>query len=257
MSSEAPLATDTVLSRPQTTFEQLKSWILDGSLSPGQPLPVREVAAGMGTSTMPVRQALARLRDAGLVSQEPHRGAVVSRLTLADLEDHYGLRRLLEPASIRLGVQRMTPERLHRIRATRASLEDAAGRGDLVTTLDLDEELLAQIHDAVGNREVLRVIRATWQRIRPYKLLFTSVAQADAGPLITEENSQLITAAEAADGDSAQRIMLASLDNARLRIGDLLRTGESGERSDRIAQLRGARLTQELIRLREAADAES
>lgn len=251
------MATDTVLSRPRTTFEQLKSWILDGSLSPGQPLPVREVAAGMGTSTMPVRQALTRLHDAGLVSQEPRRGAAVSRLTLADLEDHYGLRRLLEPASIRLGIRRMTPERLHRIRATRASLEDAAEHGDLVTTLDLDEELLAQIHDAVGNREVLRVIRSTWQRIRPYKLLFTSVAQADAGTLIVEENSRLIAAAEAADEDGAHRIMLASLDNAQLRIGDLLRTAESGERPVHAAHLRGTRLTQELARLRDADESES
>lgn len=218
---------------------------------------MRDVAAGLGTSTMPVRQALARLRDAGLVSQEHHKGAVVSRLSLTDLDDYYGLRRLLEPPSIHLAVDRMTPERLSRIRAAMRSLEGSLTAGDLAATLDRDEDLLAQLHEAVGNREVLRVIRSTWQRIRPYKLLFTSVAQADAGPLIVHENTELIARAEAADPDGAREVMLASLDNARLRIGDLLHgaDGERGGSAHPVHDLRGDDLAGELARLRGASTA--
>ena len=82
-----------------TPAELLQDWILDGSLPPGQRLPVRDVARGLGISTMPVREALVRLEAAGLVSQQKHRGAVVSRLSVDDLKDFYGLRQLLEPAS--------------------------------------------------------------------------------------------------------------------------------------------------------------
>jgi DNA-binding GntR family transcriptional regulator len=55
----------------------------------------------MGLSTMPVREALVRLEESGLVTQEPHKGAVVSRLSLDDLIDYYNLRRIIEPPSCR------------------------------------------------------------------------------------------------------------------------------------------------------------
>lgn len=214
--------------RPRSTFEELKAWILDGSLAPGQRLPVRDVARGLGTSTMPVREALVRLGEAGLVTHEPNKGAVVSRLTIDGLDDSYGLRRILEPPSLRMGIEQITPERLERVRWTMSALEDAVAEQHLVAALDLDEEVLGLIHDAVGNQEITRVIRSTWQRIRPYKLLFTTTAQTDAGAVIVAENTRLLEAADARDGAAAHDMMLASLYNARLRLTDLLRSHEAG-----------------------------
>lgn len=217
--------------RPQSAFDQLRSWILSGSLAPGQRLPVRDVAAGMGLSTMPVREALVRLEEAGLVTQEPRKGAVVSRLSLDDLNDFYNLRRLIEPPSIQLGVERMTPERLALLRSTMAALESAVAEGDLVTVLDLDEELLSLIHAAVANKQLARVIRSTWARIRSYKLLFTTTAQTSAGAYIAAEDARLLVAAAAGDGAGAYEVMANSLCNAQLRLVDMLRSHQAGHLS--------------------------
>ena len=216
------------LTRPQSAFDQLRSWILSGDLTPGQRLPVRDVARGMGLSTMPVREALVRLEEAGLVTQQPHKGAVVSELSLQDLNDFYNLRQLIEPTSIQLGVERMTPERAARLRATMTKLKAAVAEGDLITVLDLDEDLLSLIHAAVANRQLARVIKETWARVRSYKLLFTTTAQADAGAYIAEEDARLLAAAEAGDGAGAYEIMLNSLANAQLRLADLLRSYQAG-----------------------------
>lgn len=215
--------------QPQTVFEQLRSWILSGSLPPGQRLPVRDVARGMGMSTMPVREALVRLEEAGLVTQEPHKGAVVSRLSLEDLNDFYNLRRLIEPPSIRMGVECMTPERLNRLRSTMAALEKAVPEGDLVTVLDLGEDLLSLIHGAVANKQLARVIKETWARVRPYKLAFTLLAQDDAGVFIAEENAHIVEAAEAGDGAAAHELMDKSLAYGQLLLTDLLRSHDAGE----------------------------
>lgn len=214
--------------RPQSVFEQLRSWILRGSLVPGQRLPVRDIARGMGLSTMPVREALVRLEGAGLVTQEPRKGAIVSRLSLEDLNDFYNLRRLIEPPSIQMGVERMTPERLARMRTTMTALKSAATEGDFVKVLDLDEDLLALIHAAVANKQIARVIRSTWARVRPYKLLFT-MTQTDAGDYIAWEDALLIEATEAGDGPKARELQDNSLANAHLRLEDLLRTHQAGD----------------------------
>lgn len=212
------------LSPPQTAFEQLRSWILAGSLAPGQRLQVRDVARGMGLSTMPVREALIRLEEAGLVTQEPRKGAVVARLSLDDLHDYYGLRQILEPPSLQLGVEQMTPERLARLRSTMTALQEAVDDGDLITVLDLDEQVLLLIHGAVANRQLTRVIKSTWARVRPYKLLFTTTAQDDAGLYIAREDAHFVDLAAARDGAGAHQLMTQSLANAKLRLAELLRS---------------------------------
>lgn len=238
--------------RPQAAFDALKAWILDGSLSPGQRLPVRDLARGLDVSTMPVREALVRLRDAGLVTHEQHKSAVVSRLTIQGLNDYYDLRRILEPPSLQMGTERITPERLSRVHSTMSALKSAVSTNDLVAVLNLDEELLGLIHDAVGNQEITRVIRSTWQRIRPYKLLFTTTAQADAGTVIVEENSRLLEAAESRDGVAAHDMMLTSLYNARLRLTDLLRSHDDNTSAEgpRFHLVRGEELTSKIAQLR-------
>lgn len=210
-----------------TPAELLQDWILDGSLPPGQRLPVRDVARGLGISTMPVREALVRLEAAGLVSQQKHRGAVVSRLSVDDLKDFYGLRQLLEPASIELGTPRMSTVRHRRTVDAVRQMEGAIAQGDAARILDLDEELLATVHAAGENQQVLRVIRSTWARIRPYKLLFMTAAQTDAGGVMLDENARLIAAIGDKDALAARSIMAASLHNAELQLVDFLRSQET------------------------------
>lgn len=231
--------------RPGLVFDQLRAWILDGSLVPGQRLPVRDVAEGMGVSTMPVRKALTRLGEVGLVTQRPNRGAIVSELSLGELRDLYGLRRILEPPAIRLGVEAMTPERLRRMRATLDRLAAAVPADDLATVLDADEEFLGLVHAAIGNEQIMRVVRFTWERVRVYKLLFTTTAQVDAGEHILADDARLLEAAELGDGGAAEELILDSLVNAELQLVDFLRGCDAAP-----ARPRGESLAAVLLDLR-------
>lgn len=84
-------------------FDRLRSWITSGQWKPGTQMRIREVAAKVGTSEMPVREAFRRLEQAGLIVIEPYRGARVPLLTIDELEHVYDVRVMLEPQAARLG----------------------------------------------------------------------------------------------------------------------------------------------------------
>ena len=76
-------------------YAVLHEAIISGEMPAGSRLRVRDLAEQVGTSVMPVREAIRRLEEAGLAEREPHKGAVVKGLTLAELVHVYDVRRLL------------------------------------------------------------------------------------------------------------------------------------------------------------------
>ncbi|WP_244540265.1 GntR family transcriptional regulator [Kaistia soli] len=82
----------------------LKQAILSGALLPGTPLRQEELATRFEMSRMPIREALRQLEAQGLVDFEPHRGAIVVEITLADADDNFAIRSALEPQALRLSL---------------------------------------------------------------------------------------------------------------------------------------------------------
>src|SRR5262245_66029652 len=112
---------------------------MSGDLPAGPRLKVRDLAAQVGTSVLPVREAIRRLEQAGLAEREPHKGAVVKGLTLAELVHVYGVRRLLEGEAARLGSERISPEDCERMQAEYNLLLAAVKDRRVVDYLNHDE----------------------------------------------------------------------------------------------------------------------
>lgn len=93
-----------VPSRTEAVLDALKHAILTGRLPPGQALVENDLAAQMGVSKTPVREALKTLAGAGLVTMSPYKGATVR--TVDDVLAHsvYDIRLLLEPEALRRAV---------------------------------------------------------------------------------------------------------------------------------------------------------
>ena len=91
---------------PRVTFasmvgERIRSNIIDGTLPPGSQLNEVELASSFGVSRGPVREALQRLIQEGLLRSEPHRGVFVPVMTDEDIDDVYLAREALEIAAVR------------------------------------------------------------------------------------------------------------------------------------------------------------
>lgn len=121
--------------RPGTTGEHaldaLRRAIVAGELRPGQRVPQEEVADALGVSVAPVREALRVLEQEGQVTYFPRRGYFVTELRIADLEEIYDLRRLLEERAVRHALRTLDDARLATIDAAAVECERAAERGTL------------------------------------------------------------------------------------------------------------------------------
>jgi DNA-binding GntR family transcriptional regulator len=108
----SPLQTPDLRSRTAHEYarEVLRRAILDGRLAAGTRLVQGQLAAELGVSTTPLREALRDLASEGLIVMEPQRGAVVRSLSVAEVKEIYELRMVLEPLALRRTFDQLPPD---------------------------------------------------------------------------------------------------------------------------------------------------
>ena len=97
-------------------FDVLRKAIIEGELAEGAPLRQDEIARKFNTSRIPVREAISRLEEQGLVRTRRYKGAVVAGLSADEAAEVFDLRALLEPKILCDAVPRMSPECLREAR---------------------------------------------------------------------------------------------------------------------------------------------
>lgn len=96
--------------RAEAAANELRRRILTGEYIDGYQLRQDALAAELGISRIPLREALVQLESEGLVKILPHKGAVVSELSADDISELFELRALLEPVLLRKSIPRLTPQ---------------------------------------------------------------------------------------------------------------------------------------------------
>ena len=115
----------------QKVFERVREAILSGELAPGSRLVERRLAEDLEVSHIPVREALARLADEGLVDRNARRGSWVASLTLEELEEISSLRVVLEQFVAVRVQERWSIEAEEQLRAIVGAMQSAAAFGDV------------------------------------------------------------------------------------------------------------------------------
>ncbi|MFJ2793492.1 GntR family transcriptional regulator [Streptomyces sp. NPDC087290] len=139
---------------------QLRNEIIDGVREPGSKLVERELAAELGVSRLPVREALKALVTEGLVTPRPRTWAVVREFTAADVEDLDEVRAALEALTFRLAAQRRTRAGLEKLRADLDAELKAVAKGDAVRA----RRAAADFHEtvtALADNELLNELQST------------------------------------------------------------------------------------------------
>lgn len=105
----------------------LRKAILKGELKAGEKLVQSELAEVIGVSRMPIREALRTLEIEGLITIEPHKGAVVRSISKQDIEELYELRVILEPLALRKSVRNLSKQDLDALKSNHEDMMLASG----------------------------------------------------------------------------------------------------------------------------------
>lgn len=152
------------MTKTALAVEALRNAILRGEIAQDQPLTVGRIAAQLGMSPTPVREAMRTLQAEGLLRHEPHHSVSVTQYTIKDIHDIFSLRAELESRAARLAVPRLSEDDLARLDALRVEMERAAERQDIERLNQLNAEWHLLIYSAADNRVLLDLVRHLWKQ---------------------------------------------------------------------------------------------
>lgn len=147
----------------------LREAILSGRLESGTQLVLTDLAEEMSISVMPVREAISRLQNEGLVEHVPHRGARVSGISASDLEDLYRVRISLESLAVRLAAERFTERDFERLSGILEDYLSAYSQGDEERGREAHAEFHLGLYELSGSRWLMRSIPSLWDAADRYQ----------------------------------------------------------------------------------------
>ncbi len=200
-------------------YDAIYSAIMSGAFEAGRRLQIRDLATELGTSVMPVREAITRLEQAGIVETGPYRGAVVKGFSSEELHNIYQVRKLLEADAAKRGVEGHSTEIIPKLEELHLHMTQQIEAHDYVGYLDGNDAFLTELYKGANNPVLLELIGNLWNRGRHIKLVGVKnqMSGGSREPLIRFQR-QLIDAVVADDPAEAANITCRSLDAALERI---------------------------------------
>jgi GntR family transcriptional regulator, rspAB operon transcriptional repressor len=186
---------------------------------PGEPIVEKEIAAAHGVSRTPVREAVLRLADEGLIDIFPQSGTFVSRIPLGALPEAMVIRRTLEETSARLAAERAGPAQIAEIEAVLKRQREVSARGDQDAFHHADEAFHAAIADAAGLPMLWSLVQQVKVQVDRVRRL--TLPQKGRMPLLIREHSAVAAAIKRRDPDEAALRMGLHLDRLLRELEDL------------------------------------
>ncbi|MBR0644548.1 GntR family transcriptional regulator [Plastoroseomonas hellenica] len=183
----------------QEAYARMRDQIRDGSLAPGIRLTETDLAARLGVSRTPIRQAIARLEAEGLVTHEPRRGLTVTRPDHQQVVELYVMREVLEGAAARLAAQHASETEIAAM--TELVAKEPQYFTDARALAETNQRLHGLLYLAAHNRYLLRSLE---QLSATMALLPSLLTQGGRAEQAHDEHRTILKALRRRDGDAAE-----------------------------------------------------
>lgn len=183
-------------------YTRLRDAVVSGAFAPGEQLKDGDLAAWLGVSRTPVREALLRLAASGLVVAQPGRSTTVAEIDERKVRDARDVLAAMHQLAVRQAVPLLGEEDLERMRAANRRFSAAIDAGDGGAALDADEELHAVPILALGNDALAAVVNQFGPVVRRVEQLRFS----SSGRVSVETHDRLIALCAAGDAEGAAAI---------------------------------------------------
>jgi DNA-binding GntR family transcriptional regulator len=195
--------------------DQLRDAILDGEITPGERIRQEEVADRLGTSRIPVREALRILQAEGLIEHVPHKGARVARLSMREVDIAYQMRERLEPLALTESIPHLGAAEIDRLHRVQSRIETDTDLADFIP-LDREFHLLTYTGCAVG--QLTSMITRLWNVTQHYRRVFVALTGPERLWVINAEHRLLLDAIERRDTVDADRYLSGHIRRTRVEL---------------------------------------
>jgi DNA-binding GntR family transcriptional regulator len=220
-----------VYRRPPTAQEavlaELRRFIATGTLHPGQKIVQDALAAELGVSRVPLREALKILEGEGQVTYAARRGYSVTELSLSDLIEVYRIREILEAEAVTIAVPQMTAQDIDRLEEAERDVRAAAEVADVITMTAANRRLHFTLIDACALPRLVWLIRLLWDATEVYRSVYYNGEHSRE--LVNAEHLELIAAVKAGDASAAVLVLTKHREHAVAALRPLLEEAGDGK----------------------------
>lgn len=210
--------------KQEYVYENLRRMILRGQLKPGEPVVAGDVAEQFNVSSVPVREAVQRLKNEGLIDNSPHARALVRGMTKEEGVEIAELRLLLEPAAARSATAHMTPAVLADLERLLLVMDDCVARWATEEYSAANREFHLSIYSRCSNSRLEKWIVECFELSQRFAVLAGFPRQIGKGQA---EHRSICEALKGGDADEVERLMYAH----RLRVLESMKVWDAKEPS--------------------------
>lgn len=192
------------LSRKDFAYESIKQAIVNGHLAPGDRLREADIAAQMGISRGPVREAFNRLAQEGLVHSHPYRETVVAEMNPEQTEEIFvPIRRIIETFAAEHACEKLTAQDYGQLEELIRQMEDACKEENLDELTNLDMQFHSYLIEAAGSATVQALWNIIITKIHA-RLLYQGI-QHDKLEVVPEQHREYLSCIRANDTEKIKK----------------------------------------------------
>ena len=216
MTDDLTLNMDAYLPLRDVVFNTLREAILKGELKPGERLMELQLAAKLGVSRTPIREAIRMLEQEGLAVTIPRKGAEVAKMTEKDMEDVLQIRDALDELAASIACEQMTKEQLDTLTETMHEFEESTKSKDLKKIAAADVQFHDIIYQATGNPKLVNMLNNLREQMYRYRIEY--LKDSAVRRQLAKEHKAICEALRTHDRESALRYVYVHIDNQQKAI---------------------------------------
>lgn len=205
-------------------FNTLREAILKGELKPGERLMELQLAAKLGVSRTPIREAIRMLEQEGLAVTVPRKGAEVAKMTEKDMEDVLQIREALDELAASRACERISEDELAELRHTMHEFEEYTKSGNLKMIAEADVRFHDIIYRATGNSKLVNMLNNLREQMYRYRVEY--LKDEKNYPILIKEHSEIVDGLSEKDQDRVTAAMHRHVMNQAAAVKEIIREQE-------------------------------
>ena len=224
MTDDLILNMDAYLPLRDVVFNTLREAILKGELKPGERLMELQLAAKLGVSRTPIREAIRMLEQEGLAVTIPRKGAEVAKMTEKDMEDVLQIREALDELAVRIACEQIRADQLEELSDTMHEFEESTKTGDVKKIAEADVKFHDIIYQSTGNPKLVNMLSNLREQMYRYRVEY--LKDESNYPTLMKEHKDIVDGLCKKDKKKVTEAMYHHVNNQAVTVKAMIREQE-------------------------------